>query len=153
MSRRAVLDYLLAIARISIGVIYIYASLDKLAQPDKFSIAVSYYQFLPDPLINLWALAMPAVELAVGLFLVLGIFVKPSSLLVMLMSLSFVIAVTRAWAIGLDIDCGCFRQDGSGSNITLLTVLRDTGLFMLCLVLWLFHNGSLGLGRLIKALR
>ncbi|MDP8257081.1 MAG: MauE/DoxX family redox-associated membrane protein [Candidatus Alcyoniella australis] len=153
MSGRAIVDRLLALARIFVGAVFVYASLDKIANPELFSQSVANYAFLPYALNNLFALCLPPCELLIGVALILGIFVRPSALLVSLMSLSFAVGVTRARIIGLDIDCGCFTQDGSGSNITILTVLRDNGLFVLCAAIWWLHSGVWGLGSKIKALR
>ena len=60
-------------ARLILGVIFIYASIDKIFHPAAFAEAVYNYQILPDALINLTAIVLPWLELILGAFLILGL--------------------------------------------------------------------------------
>ena len=46
-------------ARVILGAVFIYASIDKIRNPEAFAKAVYNYQILPDSLINLTAIALP----------------------------------------------------------------------------------------------
>lgn len=60
-------------ARIFLGAVFIYASIDKIIHPEAFAKAIFNYQILPEALINLTAILLPWLELVMGVLLVLGI--------------------------------------------------------------------------------
>jgi len=103
--------YFLLILRLIVGGVFVYASLDKLYNQEEFSRAIYNYKFLPESLINIFAIVMPYVELFSGLLLIFGIFRGGSSLLITIMLLMFIIALTQAYIRGLDISCGCFSLE------------------------------------------
>jgi uncharacterized membrane protein YphA (DoxX/SURF4 family) len=100
-------------ARFFMGGIFIYASIDKIAQPDAFAKDVYNYQILPDALINLTALALPWLELFLGLCLLAGVWVPGAVLAVNGLMVVFTSALVFNMARGLDVNCGCF---GVGSD-------------------------------------
>lgn len=102
-------------ARLILGGIFIYASIDKVLHPDAFAKAVYNYQILPHDFINATAIVLPWLELVLGIFLVFGLFREGSVGLVTLLLLVFLGAMAFNLARGLDIDCGCFSS-GSGSS-------------------------------------
>jgi uncharacterized membrane protein YphA (DoxX/SURF4 family) len=140
-------DAFLLAARLVIGALFLYACVDKIAHPDRFAVAIRNYHFLPDALVNFWAITLPWAEALVGLTLVLGVWTRGAGLVSALMYFSFVIALSAALARGLDISCGCFNQGGEGSKISALYVVRDSGLLLLSLVLAVFGGGRFGVER------
>ena len=52
---------LVLICRLVVGVVFIYASLDKLAHPQAFAEAISHYRIVPYPLLHLSAHLLPVV--------------------------------------------------------------------------------------------
>ena len=54
------------ICRFILGIIFIYASIDKIANPIEFSNAIDNYHIIPSQLSNLVALVIPWVELFIG---------------------------------------------------------------------------------------
>jgi uncharacterized membrane protein YphA (DoxX/SURF4 family) len=100
-------------ARLFMGSIFIYASIDKIAQPAAFARDIYNYQVLPDALINLSALVLPWLELFLGLCLLAGIWMPGAVLAVNLLLIVFLGALVFNMARGLDVNCGCF---GVGSN-------------------------------------
>ena len=79
--------------RLVVGMVFVYASLDKIAHPDQFARAVYYYRLLPLPLLHPFALILPWVELVCGLALLLGVFRRGAALVCLLMTLTFTVAV------------------------------------------------------------
>ena len=65
--------YLALLARLYLGFVFIYACLHKIAEPATFALDVATYQFLPLPLINIFALVMPWLELLAGAMIVVGL--------------------------------------------------------------------------------
>jgi len=135
-------DGLLALcARLILGAVFIYASIDKIAHPDAFAKAVYNYQILPDIFVNLTAIVLPWLELVLGVFLVTGLFREGSASLATLLMTVFLVAMVFNLARGLDIDCGCFSTSTEGTNDVPMAwyVIRD-GLFLLPALYLFFHT-------------
>src|ERR1700733_12456041 len=79
---------------------------------------------------NLVAHTFPFAELALGLWIVCGGWVVLPSLIPTLMLGGFLPAMIRAYALGLEINCGCF---GPGEKVGPLSFLRDGSFFALSL--------------------
>jgi hypothetical protein len=70
---------------------------------------IEQYHILSSSLARVYGQVLPPVEIVLGAFLVLGIWLKISASLGGLLVLSFIIAKITAFARGLDIDiCPCF---------------------------------------------
>lgn len=94
--------------RFVLGFIFVYAAIEKIAQPEEFAKAIMNYRILPIPSVNIAALVLPWVELLTGLALIGRVYVRSSSLLIIGMLVVFCIAIAAALIRGLDISCGCF---------------------------------------------
>ena len=114
-------------ARIVLGGVFIYASYDKILHPEPFAEAVFNYQILPDFLVNLTAIVLPWLELFLGVFLLIGIWLPGAAVLSTLLLTAFMGAMLFNFARGLDISCGCFSTE---EPLTIWTILRD-GMFLL----------------------
>lgn len=112
------------VARLILGGVFVYASFDKILHPASFATAVHRYQILPDLLINLTAIVLPWLELIVGGFLILGLWMPGTVLMSNLLLMTFMGALLFNMARGLDISCGCFST-ASESAMNFWTVLRD----------------------------
>ncbi len=127
------------VARIVLGGVFIYASLDKIKHPELFAEAVYNYQLSPGVAVNLVALWLPWLELLSGGLLVLGVWVRGSTLILSGLMVVFLAALGINLARGLDIHCGCFTTQGSGP-MTILTLFRDSLFLVLALYLfWLYQ--------------
>ncbi len=120
--------------RLVIGVTFVYASLDKIANPEGFAQAIFYYRMLPAVLLHPFALYLPWLELVAGLALILGVARRGSALLIALMTAMFIVAIMAALARGLDISCGCFDTD-SGHSVGADLLWRDALLLAGCFLL------------------
>ena len=136
--------YIIFLSRCVLGTVFIVASLEKISIPEAFASAVEAYRSLPLPVINLFALLVPWVELICGLFLVAGIFVRASSLLLSSLLMLFIGAIIFAMLRNLSIDCGCFGSAHS-TPIGWMKVLEDIGLFLLGLHVFLFPRSKFAL--------
>ena len=100
--------WLLLVLRLALGGIFITAGIAKLSNQAEFTNAVIGYGILPDSLARLYGYVLPWAELAIGLCLVLGLFTRVASGLVLPIALSFVIANSYAIYLQFQDDCGCF---------------------------------------------
>ncbi len=118
--------------RLFLGVIFVYASFDKILRPAAFAEIIYNYQILPDPLINIASIFLPWLELLLGLLLILGFWLPGAVLISNSLFLVFFATLIFNAARGLDIDCGCFSVStatSSGGHM-LWYLLRD-GFFLL----------------------
>ena len=117
---------LVILCRLVLGGVFIYASLDKIANPAEFAKAIGNYHVLPFGLENLLALFLPWLELITGILLIAGIMVDGATILIISMNIVFIFAISQALARGISIECGCFSvSTEGGNNIGFQTILRD----------------------------
>ena len=140
-------DLVLLAARLVVGGLLLYACVDKILHPADFATSIRNYRFLPDALVNLWAMTLPWVELLTGLALVAGFRPRGAGLVSTLLFLSFVIALSAALVRGLDISCGCFKAGEAGATIGPLYVVRDACLTLASALVLAFGGGRFAVGR------
>lgn len=140
------MKWITLIARLLIGLLFIYASIYKILDPSAFAVSIRNYGLIPAAYSNLIALTLPWIELVAGAFLVLGIQTKPAALLTSFMMLVFLGMMIYAYSIGLDIDCGCFSSSSKSSGrIGIIHIFRDGGLALLSFWALICDNGDLSL--------
>jgi uncharacterized membrane protein YphA (DoxX/SURF4 family) len=122
--------WLQTLCRLVLGGIFIYASLDKIAQPREFARIIANYAILPDFLVTLPALVLPWLELTAGIFLVIGLWTRSSALLLSLLLLVFITALGFNALRGINMSCGCFSTSVADKERASILVLRDL-LFLL----------------------
>ncbi|MEI2809429.1 MAG: DoxX family protein [Nocardioides sp.] len=88
-------------ARLITGGIWIVAGAIKLGDPAGSVRAVRAYQLLPESLVPLIGYLLPALEVGVGIALILGLLTRWFALLSALLFLAFIIGISSAWARGL----------------------------------------------------
>jgi uncharacterized membrane protein YphA (DoxX/SURF4 family) len=126
---------LTTIFRTIVGLVFIYASIDKILSPQYFAGTILSYQILPEFLINLAAIILPWLELFCGILLVIGIWHRSAAWIVSALTFVFIFAIISVIFRGLDIECGCF---GSGSSANWGRIVED--LFLLAFSLHVaFH--------------
>ena len=124
--RNRISRFLAVALRLALGVVFLYAAWTKLSQPwALFAMAIDAYRLLPQWAVVAAARALPWVELLLGLWLITGRWLRISASAASLVLLSFFVVLVRAYAKGMQIDCGCF---GSGDPISPLTLARDGSL-------------------------
>lgn len=109
--------------RIALGGIFLYAAYTKLRLPWQiFAMGIDSYQILPEWGSALVARTLPWFEVLIGLLLIAGRFMRIASAATSVLLLAFFTLMVRAYAKGMEIDCGCF---GPGETISWKTLLRD----------------------------
>jgi len=141
------------IGRLVLGPIFAYAGVSKLIFPNtnlwpwfvlKFSVLmnltsfatqVESYKLLSPEASSFVAHTLPFAEIVLGLLLLIGWRLRIWATLVTIIMLGFLFAVTRAYALHMDINCGCF---GTPEKLTGWTVARDSAMAVLGVWLTIF---------------
>ena len=97
------------IFRIILGVVFIYASYEKILNPVGFSDNIHNYHITPVAIENLAALIIPWMELIVGVFLIMGVFLEGVTIITICMLIFFIFILSQAVFRGIDVHCGCFK--------------------------------------------
>ena len=119
------------LARLVLGGVFIYASVDKILHPLAFAKSINNYQILPDRVINLAAIILPWLELILGSLLLFGIWLPGAVTLINLLLTAFFAALLFNIARGLNVDCGCFTANATESPSTSWYVIRDAVFLLL----------------------
>ncbi|WP_425426353.1 MauE/DoxX family redox-associated membrane protein [Actinokineospora terrae] len=124
--------------RLGLAGVWLVSGWLKVSDPNQTYIAVQAYDVLPGGLVSVVAAAMPFLELALGVLLLLGLGTRLTGVLSVLVLLAFIAAVAQSWARGLSIDCGCFGGGGAvaeGDTRYPQEIARDAG--FLLMAVWL----------------
>ena len=68
--------YLVIAVRVVLGALFMYASFDKMANPEAFANIIDNYHLLPYQLVNPLAIFLPWLEFITGLLLIIDKWVK-----------------------------------------------------------------------------
>jgi uncharacterized membrane protein YphA (DoxX/SURF4 family) len=126
--------------RLLLGAVFIYAAYTKLRQSWLlFALSIDSYQLLPEWAVLAVARTLPLLELALGVLLIAGVWLRYlSTLAAGILGLFFTVMVVSYFR-GAAIDCGCF---GVGEPLSARTLVRD-GALLACAI-WLLavsHRG------------
>lgn len=124
-------EWLSLAARICLGGVFIFASIDKIRYPEPFAQNIDAYEMLPTALINIAAIWLPWLELCCGSLLILGIWVRANAALLGVLLFVFIVALISVIIRGLDISCGCFEAGDSEAMVGWNRVIEDIGLLLL----------------------
>ena len=129
--------WLLLIGRIALGAVLIYAGYVKLQMPwINFAAQIEAYKlsWLTDDAVVFIAKTLPWFEVVLGAALVIGFGLRWFAVMASLLLLFFFTILVRSYALGMNIDCGCF---GEGDKLTWKSLVRDGTLLALSLgVTW-----------------
>ncbi len=124
--------WLLIAGRLALGVIFVVAAWAKLRAPwIEFAGNLAGFQLLPDWALEPIAKTLPWCELALGVALISGIWQRWFALIASLLLGLFFSVMVRSYAMGLQIDCGCF---GPGEALGPKTLARDFSMLALAIV-------------------
>ena len=107
------------ICRVILGIIFIYASYDKILDPAGFSKNIHNFHVTPIAVENLAALIIPWLELIIGVFLIIGLFLEGTTSIIIALLIFFIIILSQAIYRGIDIHCGCFKTEADAGTTDL----------------------------------
>ena len=136
-------------ARIVLGMIFVYASYDKILHPAAFAKIIYNYRILPDELINLSAIFLPWLEFIIGSLLITGVWLPGSVFIGNILLIIFFSAIIYNKVRGLDISCGCFSTSEGAAPESTFYLLRDFSFVVIAVYLFIrvFISESPGLKR------
>jgi uncharacterized membrane protein YphA (DoxX/SURF4 family) len=124
------------VLRLTIGGVFVYASLDKIIRPDRLAEIIVGYQILPPDLVNISAIWLPYLELLVGVLCLLGIWLRACSILLAGLSILYLGAIFSTLARGIPLVCGCFSVSSQDFK-TWGSLWQESLLLLGCILLWL----------------
>jgi uncharacterized membrane protein YphA (DoxX/SURF4 family) len=136
------------VARLVVGGVWIAAGMLKLPDPAESVRAVRAYRLLPEATVHAVGYGLPALEIIIGLLLLLGLGTRIVAAISALLLTLFIIGIASAWTRGLQIDCGCFGGGGYAADATSkypLEIARDVGLLLASLLLVAFPRTKVSL--------
>jgi uncharacterized membrane protein YphA (DoxX/SURF4 family) len=141
--KRPLLKIGLLAGQVALAAIFIYAGYAKLREPwVQFAVSLSTFKLLPDNSLEPLAKFLPWAELALGIAILSGILLRWSALIASLLLTLFFAVLIRSYAMGLQVDCGCF---GSGeSALGPLRLAEEAAMLALALAVTIaaFRNRS-----------
>ena len=129
-------------ARLGLAAVWLIAGGTKVGDLAASGRAVNAYQVMPYDVATVIGAALPFVELALGVLLLVGLATRVSAGVSAALLVVFIAGIASAWARGLAIDCGCFGSGGqlaAGQTPSYLPeILRDIGFLALAgfLLIW-----------------
>jgi uncharacterized membrane protein YphA (DoxX/SURF4 family) len=137
--------------RINLGGVLLVAGGLKAFVPAEAASAVAAYKILPTKMAHIVGYALPWLEIAIGLLLIVGISIRMASIVAAAIMVIFIGAIISVWARGMLIDCGCFGGGGAIDpskaaqvhRTYALEIARDSGLALIALYLYFFPYGLL----------
>jgi len=135
------------LVRATLGVLFIWASLDKILHPDQFAKIVYSYQVLPGEVVNIFGIILPWLELICGVALIAGVMVRPAAVWIGALLVVFIIAVSIALSKGININCGCFSMSSQARQLGLTLLFQDIGMLLLAIHAAVLDNRTLSLRR------
>ena len=144
------------LGRLTLGGVLLVAGGLKAFDPAGAANAVAAYRILPTPVAHIVGYALPWLEIAIGLLLIIGISVRWAATTGGIIMFVFVAAIISVWARGMLIDCGCFGAGGviDPSKVDevhktyFIEIIRDLALALCSLYLYFFPYGFLSFEKL-----
>ncbi len=151
MRKARILPWVGLVIRLVAAGIWLAAGVAKVADLEHFRSQTAAYDVLPHALVGPFAYALPFLEVGLGLYLALGLWIRPAAIVACVLMVVFIAAQAQAWYRGLVLDCGCFGAIAQ-QKVGLTTILRDAalGLPSLVMAIWparLLSLDSYWLGR------
>ena len=121
--------------RVAMGAMFVIAGAMKAFDPHAFAIQVANYRILPHAPSVAVALYLPWLELLCGGCIVFKRLYRGSLIVTGTLMLTFIAALTSAWARGLRISCGCFGSTQGMADYG-IDLLRDFAILACLIFLW-----------------
>ncbi len=128
------------IIRVVLGVVFIYASIDKILFPARFAEIIYHYKVLPIEMLNIIAILIPWLEAGLGLLLIFDIWTDMASLILGVLSFVFILLIVSAMIRGLNIQCGCFSLDNKESVVGTQRIIEDLIITVGCFILFFYYS-------------
>lgn len=148
------------LCRLLLGGVLLVAGGLKAFKPSESASAVAAYKILPTNLAHLIGYAMPWLEIALGILIIIGLTTRLAAVVGTAVMIIFITAIISVWARGILIDCGCFggggevdpSKAGEAHRAYFLEILRDLGLALTGLYLYFFPYGRFSIEKPLQVI-
>ena len=142
------MNWLVLAVRVVLGAIFVVAGASKVGHADMFAAQIAGFRLLPAAVIAPIAIALPFLEVLLGIYLILGLFTRTAAWIAVALLAAFDLAIASAVVRGMSVSCGCF-----GPNDATVTswaeVARDAVFVVLAAFVALRPPGTFALDRRI----
>jgi uncharacterized membrane protein YphA (DoxX/SURF4 family) len=111
----AVMQAAVTAARLGLGLLLVVAGALKLGHAPALASSIAGFRLLPAAVIPLLALALPPLEIFLGLYLVAGLFTRVAGASAAVLFLLYAGAIASAVVRGIPANCGCFGPADSAT--------------------------------------
>ena len=119
-------QFVVVAARWILGLVFLVAAIPKLLAPHDFALAVFRHQMVPYPLVSLFGIYLPWMELVAALALLFIPRLRPAAAWILLgLLIVFTAAIAVNLGRGIDIACGCFSVDPKASHLGVWNLIRN----------------------------
>ncbi|MBP3088140.1 DoxX family protein [Corynebacterium sp. sy017] len=136
-----ILDVISFISRFAMALVWLVAGFTKLGERVAEAQAIRAYDIFGATWSNYLSYLIAPLEIAGGVLLLFGIFLRHSSLVSTFVLVLFIIGIAQAWQRGLVIDCGCFGPKDADPGVGMdyaLTIARDV--LFIFFSLWTYYR-------------
>lgn len=142
------MNWLVLAVRVLLGALFVVAGASKVGHADVFAAEIAGFRLLPAAVIAPIAIALPFLEMLLGVYLILGLFTRTAAWIAVALFAVFDLAIASAVVRGMTISCGCFGP--SDATVTSWAeVARDAVLVVLAALVALRPPGTFALDRRI----
>jgi uncharacterized membrane protein YphA (DoxX/SURF4 family) len=117
------------VSRLVVGGVFLLTGVLKALDVTSFARSIRAYQIVPEALVPIMANGLPWLEIALGAYVLAGLYRRWSALATGALLVIFMIAMGQAMARGLTLQCGCFGTALSGAalreDVNIGSILRD----------------------------
>jgi len=133
--------------RLIVGLVFIYASYDKILDPISFSKNIHNFHITPIFIENLAALIIPWLELIIGILLIFGLFLEGTTTITIALLMFFIFILSQAVFRGIDVHCGCFKSEAEVATTDLRfqlikRIIEDIILLIFTYFIRFFNKGK-----------
>ena len=126
-------EFISLVFRLLLGLLFVYASIDKIRYPYSFQTGLHEYQLLPPIIEPALSILIPWAEFIAGVCLLLGLFYRSSGLILLVLLIAFEYGMVVNILRGKDMECHCFNLDflGISDKLSWGTAVRDLILILM----------------------
>lgn len=94
--------------RIFLGFVFLFSGLSKFSGLSSFNNVIISFHILPDQITPIVAIIIPSIETLCAVSLLLGVWIKYSTVVVIALLMLFIAAIIPMLGTESQFDCGCF---------------------------------------------
>jgi uncharacterized membrane protein YphA (DoxX/SURF4 family) len=137
------------VLRVALGATLIVAGALKIPHPEQLAAAIAGFRLLPSAVIAPLALALPYVEVLIGLYLVAGLFTRVTAWVACVQFIAYAGAIASAVLRGIPASCGCFGPADS-APADWPHVIGDLALAAVAASIAIYAPGAIAIDRRLR---